>query len=70
MWKLKDFSFTHILRKINFGESRSYKTVDFAILGVLNFVRLGNSSPQKVQKFTKNQNSEPLNVLTWQILHF
>ena len=30
MWKFQDFSVTHILREINFGESRSYKTVVFA----------------------------------------
>ena len=42
----------------------------FAISGALNFVDLVNLSPEKVQKFIKNQNSEPLNVLKWQILHF
>ena len=42
----------------------------FAILGALDFVNLVNFSVQKVQKVIKLQNSEPLNVLRWQILHF
>ena len=32
VWKVQDFSVTHILRKINFGESRSPKITFFAIL--------------------------------------
>ena len=63
VWKFQNFSVTHILREINFGVSRSYKTAVFVIFGVLNFVDLVNFSLQKVQKFKKNYNSEPLNVL-------
>ena len=33
----------------------------------LNFVKLVNISLQKVLKFIKTQNSEPLNVLKWQM---
>ena len=62
MWKFQDFSITQILREINFWDSRSAKTAIFSILGAVNFVNLVNFSLQKVQKFIKNQNSEPLNV--------
>ena len=53
MWKLQDFSVTQILREIIFEESRSSKTVIFAILGALSFANLVNFSFQKVQKFIK-----------------
>ena len=33
VWKLQKFSFTQILCEINFEETRSSKTVDFATLG-------------------------------------
>ena len=52
-WKLKNFSVIQILREINFGESKSSKTVVFAIFGALNFVNLVDFSLQKVQKFLK-----------------
>ena len=39
----------------------------FAIFEALNIVDLVNFSLQKVQKFLEKQNSEPLNVLKWQI---
>ena len=48
-----------ILREINFEESRSSKTAYFAILGALKF--------EKAVMIHKNQNSEPLIVLKWQI---
>ena len=70
VWKLLDFYVIQILREIKFGESRSFKTAVFALYGTLDFVYLVNFSLQKVQKFLTNQNSEPLNVLKWQILHF
>ena len=70
VWKFQDISVIQILRETNFEESRSCKSGNFAILGALNFVNLVNFSLQKVQKFIKSQNSEPLNVLEWQILHF
>ena len=60
----------HILREINFVDSRSAKTAIFAILGAVNFVHLVNISLQKVQKFLKYQKSEPLNLLKWQNSHF
>ena len=49
MWKVQDFTVTHILREINFGESRRSKTAFWAILGALNFVDLVNLSLQKVK---------------------
>ena len=42
VWKFEDFSVAQILREITFGESRSSKTVFFAILGALNFVTQPN----------------------------
>ena len=59
-----------ILREINFGDSRSSRFNVFAILGVRNLVNLVNFSLQKVQKFIKNQLSQPLIVLKMLILHF
>ena len=40
VWKFHDFSVIQILREINFGECRSYKSAVFAIFGFLNFVNL------------------------------
>ena len=66
--KFHNFSVIQILSVINYGESRSAEYAIFAILGALNCVKLGNISLQKVQKFIKNQNSEPLNLSKCQIL--
>ena len=44
VWKFHDFSVIQILREINFGESRSFKTVVFDILGALNLADLVNFS--------------------------
>ena len=46
----------------------SRKLVHFSILEALNFVHFVDFSLQKLQRNYKNQNSEPLNVLKWQIL--
>jgi len=70
VWKFQDFSVIHILREINFGEFGSSKKAIFAIFWALNFVALVNFSLQKVAKIHENQNSKPLNVLKYQILHF
>ena len=71
MWNFQHFSVTQILREINFGESGSSKTAFFAILGAMKFVILINYiQPSKNAKIHINQNSEPLNALKWQILHF
>ena len=51
--KFQDFSVIHILREINFGESKSSKTAVFAIFGASKFVNLVDFSLQKVQKFIK-----------------
>ena len=50
--KFQDFSVIQILREINFGEFRSFKTANaiFPFLGDLNFVNLVNFSLLKVQK--------------------
>ena len=37
VWKFHDYSITHILREINFGDSRSAKSAIFAILEALIF---------------------------------
>ena len=50
VWKYQDFSITQILREINFGDPKSAKTADFAILGSVHLV---NTSLSKVQKFIK-----------------
>ena len=34
VWKFQDFSISQILREINFGDSISAKTPDFALLGL------------------------------------
>ena len=70
VWKFQDFSITHILREINFGDSKMSKFDIFAIFGPLNLIDWVNLSFPKVQKFMKNQNSEPLNMSKWQILPF
>ena len=57
MCKVQDFTITHILREINFGESRRSKTAFLAILGALNFVDLVNFSLQKVKKFIDINNN-------------
>ena len=46
------------------------KNCRFANLGAVNFVHLVNYSLTKSPEIIKNQNSEPLNMLEWQILHF
>ena len=37
MWNSYEFSITHILREINFGDSRSEKSAIFTNLEALNF---------------------------------
>ena len=48
-----DSSVTQILREIIFGESISFKTVVFAILGALSSDTLVIFTFQKMQKFIK-----------------
>ena len=57
MWKFHDFSVRHILREINYGESKSSKTAVFAIFGGPEFLLIH-----------ENKNSEPINELKCQIL--
>ena len=68
--KIQNLSSTHILREINFEDSKSARTALFAILGAMNFVHSVEFQPSKSAKIHKYQNSEPLNVLKWQILLF
>ena len=70
MWKFQDFSVIQILRETNFGKTKSPKNAIFVIFGALNFVTLVNFSLSKSARINKNKNSEPLNVLKWQILQF
>jgi len=65
VWKNQDFSIFQILREINFGESRSFKTAVFCNLGDSEYCYFGNFQPPKsaIIQTQKNQNSEPLNVL-------
>ena len=53
VWKFQDFCITEILREINFEDSRSAKSANFAILGAVNFVHLVHFSLQKVKKSMK-----------------
>ena len=53
MWKFHDFTIAQILREINFGESRSSKTVIFAILVALNSIQLIDFGLEQLQKFIK-----------------
>ena len=69
MWKFPDFYVLQILREINFRESKSPKTAGFAIFEALKFVDLVNFSHPKSAKIHRNEKSEPLKVLQWQILH-
>ena len=69
MWKFQGFSIIQIIREIDLGEFRSSEIAYITILGALNFENVVNFSLHKVQKFLQNQNSEPLNLLKWQILH-
>ena len=62
MWKFHDFSNTQIYVKLNYGDSRS------ANQGALNFVNLVNFSLLKNAKNLEYKNSEPQNVLKWQIV--
>ena len=60
--KFQDFSVFQISCEINFGESRTSKT--------LNFVDLIDFGLQKVQNSINSQNSESLNVLKWHFFNF
>ena len=69
VWTFHDFSVTQILREIIFGESRISKIAVFAILGALKMIFWYIAALLKCTN-SKNDNSEPLNVLKWKILHF
>ena len=63
------FSHSDYVKSI-FGESRSSNTVGFFWnFRGSEFVNLVDFNLQKVQKFTENLNSEPLNVLKWVLVN-
>ena len=67
--EIKNFlSFRFLVKSIM--ENLILKLNFFSILRAQNFVNLVTFSLQKSAKIHRNQNSEPLNVLKWQILHF
>ena len=70
MWKNQDFFVTKILREINFGEFTSSKTAVFGNFSGSDICWFGKFQPSKSAKNHKNQNSQPLNVLELQVLHF
>ena len=59
-----------ILCEINFWESRTFKTAGFAIFLGSELGEFANFQPSKSIQIPKNQNSEPLKLQKWQILHF
>ena len=59
----RNFSVTQILREM------SSKTGFYAIPGSMNFGNLVKFLLSESAKIPKNQNSEHLNVLKWQIVH-
>ena len=86
VWKFQDFCITQILHEINFGDSKSAKSVILTHFEALNFnfwrisafkgckklpfLPFGKLQPSKSAKIHENQNAEPVNELKWQILHF
>ena len=70
MWNFHDLSVTQILREINFGESRSYKTADCAIIGALNFVLVVNFCLKKFKysKIVKFRASQFVKIANFQML--
>ena len=67
MWKFHDFLSLRFYVKSILKNVEVLKLPFLAILESLDFGFLVNFSRQK---FIKIQNSEPQNVLKWQILHF
>ena len=59
-----------ILREINFGQSRTPKKAIFCHFRGSVFCYFGKFQPSKGAKIHKKHNSEPLNVLKWQIMYF
>ena len=68
MWKNENFPAAKILREISFGNSRSSKTAIFSNFRGSENDYFGRFQPPENAKIHTNQNSEPLNVLEWQIL--
>ena len=58
MWKFQDFCTTHILREINFADSRTSKTVIFEISEALNFM-FGKIQASNIAKNNQNLTSKP-----------
>ena len=70
LWKVHDFSVTLILREINIRHPGSSKNAIFCHIGDSEFWFFGQFQPSKSAKIHGNQNSETINVVKWQILHF
>ena len=62
LWKYQIFC------EINFRGSRLFKTAILPFFGSESY-QFGTYQPTKSAKIHKNPNSEPLNVVKWQILH-
>ena len=67
MWKLKIFSVAQILREINFRKARSSEIAAFCHFMGFELCPFSKFQPSKSAKIHKNENSEPPNVLKWQI---
>ena len=63
MWKFQNFSITHILREINFEESRTSKRFFFCNFESSEFCQFGEFQHLKSAKIHENQNQELINVL-------
>ena len=55
VWKFQDYSVIQILREINFGQYKSYKTEFFAIFETLNLISLVIVSLPQVQILIKSK---------------
>ena len=69
VWNFQDFVVIQILRETNFEEPQCLKLPFLPFLGY-EFCLCCKFQPSKSAKIHKTTNSEPLNVLKWQILHF
>ena len=70
MWKFHDFAATHILREINFWDSRSAKSAILTHLEALNFDFHGFLHFLKAEMLLNEQNSEPLELQKAAVLEF
>ena len=69
MWKFHDFAATHILREINFWDSRSAKSAILTHLEALNFDFHGFLHFLKAEIYQMNK-SRALKMAKMAVLHF